>query len=126
MGAAQLLRSLSTEDGFCAVTAESSFSTFREIAYDRVGQAFHAGPWVGRWALRPLVEVAFASAKWKYKLDFEQVSPDRAIAESHIPVFLIHGEQDSNIPVRHSRKMAADDPAVTLWVVSGAERHAGR
>ena len=124
MGAAQLLQSLSAEDGFCAVAAESSFSTFREIAYDRVGQAFHAGPWVGRWALRPLVEVAFAYADWNYKLDFEQVSPDRTIAASRVPVFLIHGEEDSNIPVRHSRKIAADDPGVTLWVVAGAE-HCG-
>ena len=124
MGAGQLLQSLSAENGFCAVGAESSFSTFREIAFDRVGQAFRAGPWVGRWALRPLVEVAFAYAKWKYKLDFEQVSPDRAIAASRVPVFLIHGEEDSNIPVRHSRKIAADDPAVTLWVVPGAD-HCG-
>ena len=124
MGAAQLLQSLSTEDGFCAVAAESSFSTFREIAYDRIGQAFRTGPWLGRWALRPLVEVAFAYTKWEYKLDFEQVSPDRVIAASRVPVFLIHGEQDSNIPVRHSRKIAADDPSVTLWVVPGAE-HCG-
>ena len=124
MGAGQLLQSLSTEDGFCAVTAESSFSTFREIAYDRVGQAFHAGPWVGRWALRPLVEVAFGYAKWKYKLDLEQVSPDLVIATSRVPVLLIHGEVDSNIPSRHSRRIAVDDPAVTLWIVPGAE-HCG-
>jgi alpha-beta hydrolase superfamily lysophospholipase len=124
MGAGQLLQSLSTEDGFCAVAAESSFSTFREIAYDRVGQAFHTGPWLGRSVLRPLLEVAFVYAKWKYELDFEKVSPDRVIAASRVPVLLIHGEQDSNIPVRHSRKIAADDPAVTVWVVPGAE-HCG-
>jgi pimeloyl-ACP methyl ester carboxylesterase len=124
MGAAQLLQSLSAEGEFCAVVAESSFSTFREIAYDRVGQAFHAGPWVGRWALRPLVEIAFGYAKWKYRLDFEQASPDRAIAASHVPVLLIHGEEDSNIPVRHSRKIAVADPSVTLWVVPGAD-HCG-
>jgi fermentation-respiration switch protein FrsA (DUF1100 family) len=124
MGAAQLLQSLSVEDRFCGVIAESSFSTFREIAYDRVGQAFHTGPWLGRSVLRPLVEVVFGYAKWKYKLDFERVSPDRAIALSHVPVFLIHGEDDSNIPVRHSRIIARDDPEVTLWIVPGAE-HCG-
>src|SRR5690242_9331386 len=36
MGAAQLLQSLQAEPHFCAVAAESAFSTFREIAYDRV------------------------------------------------------------------------------------------
>src|SRR5260370_385048 len=35
MGAAQLLQSLQTEPHFCAVAAESPFSSFREIAYDR-------------------------------------------------------------------------------------------
>jgi uncharacterized protein len=124
MGAAQLLQSLSVEDRFCGVIAESSFSSFREIAYDRVGQAFHTGPWLGRSLLRPLVEVAFGYAKWKYKLDFEKVSPDRAIASSHVPVFLIHGEKDSNIPVRHSRMIARDDPGVAIWVVPGAD-HCG-
>jgi uncharacterized protein len=124
MGAAQLLQSLSVEGRFCGVIAESSFSTFREIAYDRVGQAFHTRPWLGRSVLRPLVEVAFGYANWKYKLDFERVSPDRAIASSNVPVFLIHGEDDSNIPVRHSRMIARDDPKVALWVVPGAE-HCG-
>jgi hypothetical protein len=121
MGAGQLLQAVETEPGFCAVAAESSFSTFREIAYDRVGQFFHAGPWLGRFALRPLVDVAFVYAKWKYKLDFEQVSPDLAIAANSVPVFLLHGERDSNIPVRHSRKIALDNSSVTLWIIPGAE-----
>jgi fermentation-respiration switch protein FrsA (DUF1100 family) len=120
MGAAQLLESLSMEDRFCGVIAESSFSTFREIAYDRVGQPLHTGPWLGRTLLRPLVAVAFGYAKWKYKLNMEQISPERAIASNHVPVFLIHGEEDSNIPVRHSRMIAKRDPAVVLWIVPGA------
>ena len=48
MGAAQLLQSLDTHPHFCAVAAESPFANFREIAYDRMGQPFHLGPWVGR------------------------------------------------------------------------------
>src|SRR5579864_6369471 len=76
MGAAQLLQSLATHSHFCAVAAESSFATFREIAYDRMGQPFRLGPWVGRTILRPLVEVAFLRARWKYHLDMRQVSPE--------------------------------------------------
>ena len=55
MGAAQLLQSLEVEKRFCAVVAESSFSTFREIAYDRMGQPFGLGPWVGRIALTSIL-----------------------------------------------------------------------
>lgn len=78
MGAAQLLQSLQTEPNFCAVAAESPFSSFREIAYDRVGQFFHTGPWLGRTILRPVVEVAFCYARWKYKMNFQQVSPENS------------------------------------------------
>jgi len=124
MGAAQLLQSLQPESRFCAVAAESPFSSFREIAYDRVGQFFHTGPWLGRTILRPVVEVAFGYARWKYKLNFEQVSPERIVSTTKVPVFLIHGRNDSNIPVRHSVLIAADNAAVTLWEVPNAD-HCG-
>jgi alpha-beta hydrolase superfamily lysophospholipase len=124
MGAGLLLESLARESRFCAVAAESPFSSFREIAYDRMGQFFHTGPWLGRTILRPVVEVAFRYSRWKYGFDFEQVSPDRAVRVSNVPVLLIHGQVDSNIPVRHSRRIAFEDPRVTLWEVPGAD-HCG-
>jgi hypothetical protein len=71
MGAAQLLQSLPSEPRFSAVAVESPFSSFREIAYDRVGQFFHTGPWLGRTVLRSIVEAAFGYARLKYQLDFE-------------------------------------------------------
>lgn len=122
MGAAQLLQSLKAERRFCAVAAESPFSSFREIGYDRVGQFFHTGPWLGRTILRPVVGVAFGYARWKYGLNFEQVSPERVVSTTKVPVFLIHGRSDSNIPVRHSLLIAADNAAVTLWEVPNADR----
>jgi uncharacterized protein len=122
MGAAQLLQSLDTHPSFCAVVAESSFSNFREIAYDRMGQPFHLGPWVGRTLLRPLVEVAFLRARLKYHLRMEDISPE--VAASKVPVLLIHGQIDSNIPVRHSQRIHARAPNTALWEVPGAD-HCG-
>ena len=124
MGAAQLLQSLQTEPHFCAVVAESPFSSFREIAYDRVGQFFHTGPWLGRTILRPIVEVAFGYTKWKYKLNVEHLSPENMVAATRVPVLLIHGQNDSNIPVRHSRRIAARNPSVRLWEVPNTD-HCG-
>lgn len=124
MGAAQLLQSLATRPNFCAVAAESSFASFREIAYDRMGQPFHLGPWFGRTVLRPLVEIAFLRARWKYGLKMQQVSPEDSVAATDIPVLLIHGQADSNIPIRHSRRIHARNPNVRLWEVPGAE-HCG-
>jgi hypothetical protein len=124
MGAAQLLQSLRSETRFCAVVAESPFASFREIGYDRVGQHFNTGPWLGRTLLRPIVEFAFVYARWKYKVDFERVSPEDVVAQSKVSIFLIHGKVDSNIPVRHSRLIAAHNPAVPLWEVPDAD-HCG-
>jgi uncharacterized protein len=124
MGAAELLQSLGAGAEFCAVVAESSFSNFREIAYDRMGQPFHLGPWVGRTILRPLVEAAFLRARWKYALNMEQVSPEDAIAHAKASVLLIHGQIDSNIPVRHSRRIHRQDPQTLLWEVPEAD-HCG-
>lgn len=124
MGAAELLQSLQEGTQFCAVVAESPFSTFREIAYDRMGQPFHMGPWVGRIPLRPMVEIAFLRVRWKYGLYMQRVSPADAVARSHIPVLLIHGQIDRNIPVRHSRAIHGAAPQSVLWEVPGAD-HCG-
>lgn len=124
MGAAQLLQSLSAEPNFCAVVAESSFSTFREIAYDRMGQRVGSGPWVGRTLLRPVVEVALLFARIRYHLDLTQVSPEDAVAHSRVPVFLIHEIVDSNISLGHSLRIQSRSPNVILWKVPGAD-HCG-
>jgi uncharacterized protein len=124
MGASQLLQSLDTGTHFCAVVAESPFSNFREIAYDRMGQPFHLGPWLGRTILRPVVEVAFLRARWKYKLNMEVISPADSVAATKVPVFLIHGQADGNIPIRHSRRIQSHDPTIPLWEVPNAD-HCG-
>jgi len=121
MGAAQLLQSLDTQATFCAIVAESPFSTFREIAYDRMGQPFHLGPWCGRTILRPLVEVAFLRARWKYHLDMNQISPRDSAARSKIPILLIHGQIDGNIPLRHSQAIHSQAPQTQLWQVPNTD-----
>jgi alpha-beta hydrolase superfamily lysophospholipase len=123
MGAAQMLQSLPALK-FCAVVAESPFATFREIAYDRMGQPFHLGPWVGRTLLRPVVEIGILRARWKFGLDMDAVSPEHGVQASAVPVLLIHGQEDSNIPVRHSRMIHERNLRTELWEVPGAD-HCG-
>jgi hypothetical protein len=124
MGAAQLLQSLRTTPGFCAVVAESSFASFREASYDRLGEKLHAGAWAGRTLLRPAVEAGLLYAQWKYGVDFEQASPENVVAASQVPVLLIHGKRDTNLPPRHSEMIRSRSggriPAVVLWEPAGA------
>jgi dipeptidyl aminopeptidase/acylaminoacyl peptidase len=119
MGAAELLNSLQAELGFCAVVAESSFASFREASYDRLGEKLYAGAWAGRTLLRPAVEAGLLYARWKYTVDFAQASPMNSVAASKVPVLLIHGRKDTNLPARNSELIrshsAARIPAVVLW-----------
>jgi len=90
MGAAQILQSLQGESRFCGVAAESAFSNFQEIDYDRIGQFFKAGPWLGRTILRPVVKAAFGCVRLKYRLNLKLVSPQRIASITRVPILLIH------------------------------------
>ena len=132
MGAAQLLASLRTTPGFCAVVAESAFANFREASYDRTGEKINAGAWAGRTLLRPVVEVGLLYARWQYGVNLEQASPQNAVAASSIPVLLIHGLKDTNLPPRHSEMIpapqffAASRSGLMGTGRSGALRRGGR
>lgn len=119
MGAAQLLNSLKTVRGFCAVAAESSFASFREVSYVRIGQWCGTGPWLGRTLLRPVVEFGILYARWKYRVDLAQDNPAQAVATSRVSVLLIHGLIDNNIPPYNSEMILAAskgyNPNVSLW-----------
>jgi dipeptidyl aminopeptidase/acylaminoacyl peptidase len=118
MGAAILLQSVERENRFWAVVAESSFASFRQIAYVRVGQFFHTGTWLGRVALRPAVELAFPYDRAKRGINLVDASPERAVVGSGVPILLIHGLADDNIPPQQSERIRAHDPAeIVLWEV---------
>ena len=120
MGGADLLSSLRTGTPFCAVIAESTFSSFRSASYERLGQALHTGPWMGKTLLRPAVEAAFVYARLKYGADLADVSPQNAVAGSDVPVMLIHGLADDNLAARNSERIRSVNPRVALWEPAGA------
>ena len=110
MGAATLLQSLHGAR-FQAVVAESPFSCFPEIARQRV------------FGLRAISMSALLYAKLRYGFDLAAACPETTIREDggRTPVLLIHGTDDLNIPIAHSRRLryAASIP-LPLWEVKGA------
>ena len=124
MGGAELLRSLDEEHGFCAVVAESPFATFQEAAYDRLGQQFSTGAWLGRTVLRPAVYAGVLYARFRYGIDMQKANPARSVREAGVPVMLIHGLADYNLPRRHSEMIRAGSPTTQLWEPPGAD-HCG-
>ena len=130
MGASLVLESMAAEPRFCAVVADSPFSTFRSVAYDREG--FFVG--AGRLGLEPVVgrtlgllptEIALAYTRRRYGVNLLEANPLDAVRSSNIPVLLIHGEDDINILPRHSRILVKANPEhAQLWLVPHA-RHGG-
>jgi uncharacterized protein len=120
MGAALILQALRSDNSFCAVIAESPFSTFRQVALDRVGYYVGLGPWFGRTLARPLIEVAFIYTRARYHVDLQHANPEDAIRNSTAPILLIHGGADRNILPWHSEELASVDPHAALWIVPHA------
>jgi fermentation-respiration switch protein FrsA (DUF1100 family) len=120
MGAAIILQSLRVEHRFCGVVAESSYSTFRQVAYDRVGLYVGLGPWFGRTFGRLPVEVGILYARLRYGLWLTNANPLDTLAQSPVPVLLIHGAADVNILPWHSERLASADSHCTLWIVPRA------
>jgi hypothetical protein len=120
-GAATLLQALKQENRFCAVVAESTFSNFRQISYIRVGQFLHTGAWLGETVLRPAVEFAFLYGELTRRVNLANASPETSVVGSGVPIFLIHGLADTNIPPEQSERIQAHNPAkIALWEVPNA------
>ena len=115
MGAAVAIQSLALRPGFRAIVAECPFATFPEIAEYRVAQRVPA------FLARPVTAIAFWYTRARYRLDVAKASPVDALRDSTTPVLLIHGTEDTNIPIGESRELHATNPRSTdLWEVAGA------
>jgi pimeloyl-ACP methyl ester carboxylesterase len=120
MGGAIMLQAIK-EIPFCAVVAESPFASFREIAYIRVGQFFNTGSWLGRIALRPAVEFAFIYCWLRYGVHLSSISPEMSVVGDRVPILLIHGMLDTNIPIQQSESIFKHCPThIIFWEVPNA------
>jgi hypothetical protein len=125
MGAAIAIQATAADSRICATVAESPFVTFREVAFERVGQMTRTGPWLGKTLARPMVEFAFLITWLRTGVNLTDANPESAIANVRTPVLLIHGAADSNILPRNSEELHQAAPDHTeLWIVPGAE-HCG-
>ncbi|HWQ53709.1 MAG TPA: alpha/beta fold hydrolase [Bryobacteraceae bacterium] len=115
LGASILIEASALEPAFRAIVAECAYSDLKSIADERVGQLVPP-------IIAPLiVRGGMTYARLRYELDFEQVSPVRAIARSTTPTLLIHGLADHRTSCWHSRRLAQANPRATLWLVPKAD-----
>ncbi len=125
MGGAILLQSLAVEKRFSAVVADSPFAEFSSIAKYRVDQRIPLPAAAANLISGPVIFDAFLYGRLRYGIDLTRVSPLGAVKQANIPILLIHGTADDNIPIAESRRLLAANPReVRLWAVNGAG-HAG-
>jgi len=73
---------------------------------------------LGQYALRPSVELAFVYARLTRGVKLTSASPEQSVVGSRIPILLIHGLADDNIPSQQSEMIRAHNPTdITLWEV---------
>ena len=125
MGAAISLQATADDHSLCAVVVESPYSTFREIAFDRFSRHSH----LPLWLVKPLAEGTLDSAllysRIRYGVDLRKSSPEYCVGSNVVPILMIAGTADNNIPERHSKElMRVAGPHAELWEVQGAN-HGG-
>ena len=119
MGAAVLINALPRESRLERVVAESSFTTFREAAYDKLAGRAGLPRWLAHLAFRPIGELAFLYVRCRYGFNLHSTRPLDALRRAGQPVLLIHGADDDAIRAQHSRRLHATSGA-EYWEVSGA------
>jgi pimeloyl-ACP methyl ester carboxylesterase len=110
---------------YAPFAVESPFSTFREIAQDRIAQTTGTG-WVSsRIAGRPMLETALFYVRLRYGVNLANAQPKTSVAASRVPAMLIAGDTDRNIAPRHAIAIMRTAPSQdVLWEVPNAD-HGG-
>jgi uncharacterized protein len=117
LGGAVLLESLKHETRFRAVVAESSYDDFPSVARERIARMLPAGL---KWIARPFVFSGIGWVRWHDRVDLSKASAADGLRATKVPVLLIHGLADQKTSPDNSRRLAAVNPVVQLWLVPGS------
>ena len=70
---------------------------------------------------RETVELAFLYGRVTRGVNLTDASPEKSVVGSRVPILLVHGLADDNIPPQQSERIRAHNPAeITLWEVPNA------
>ena len=125
MGAAIAVQATAVTPGICAAAVEDPFARFRPVVYERLGHDTGLGTTFWETAGWPIVRVAIGWAHLRYRIWLPDARPETAVLHSDVPVLLMTGTADNDIPMHHAKELeAACGPRCSLWVVPGAN-HGG-
>jgi hypothetical protein len=94
------------------IIADSPYKSLEAIVAKQAIDQF------GSWT-KPFVPVAFAIAGMRADFDVYAVSPEEAVANTAVPILLIHSRTDAYTPYTHSEAIYANsNPATTVLHVT--------
>ncbi len=114
LGGATILMTKSND--IKAIVADSSYANL-DLMIDALYRQFF-------FLKYPFTFITRLLAKLVLKIDTSNISPEKAIKEIKIPILLIHGGKDSQIPVENSYLLNKANPKTELWIVEEAD-HGG-
>ncbi len=96
-----------------AIVADSSYSSL----YDVTKVAYRIFPGFLKY---PFVWTTLFFAKLFLGINALEVSPKENVKSLNMPILLIHGTEDEEIPVEHSKILHKNAPNSELWLIEGA------
>lgn len=125
MGAAIAVEATAITPQICAAAVEDPYAQFPQVVYERLGRETGLGTHFWRTAGWPMVRVAIDWAHLRYKVWLPDAAPASAIEQSDVPVLLMTGTADQNVPMHHAQELERIcGSRCSLWVVPGAD-HGG-
>jgi uncharacterized protein len=99
-----------------AIVADSPYASLEDL----LGRQFFFLPGPTKW---PLVALTKLYARLLLGVDIGTAAPAQVVRELAVPLLLIHGEKDSQIPAEHGRQIydQADHARTELWMIPGAD-----
>ena len=104
-----------------ASESDSPFADLPSLILGRIGARLHLPPVLHRAVAGPVVWAGMAYARLRRGVALRDASPIARFAGTRVPVLIIHGTADREIPDADARALAAANPRfATLWLVPGA------
>ncbi|EFO81439.1 alpha/beta hydrolase fold-containing protein [Oscillochloris trichoides DG-6] len=121
MGAAVAIMAAAQEPGIAALVADSSFTSVADVVAHQVRRS------MGLMPPAPIIHTADMMLERRHGYRFTQARPIDAIAQLGTrPILIIHGANDSTVPVAQAERLFAAAPQPKqLWVVEGVEHCGG-
>ncbi len=113
IGGGAVINAAAQDDRICSVITVGAFSHPVEVM--KLGFQEKHIPYI------PFGWLLFKYMGFRFGLDFNKIAPINNIPNTHADILLVHGEQDSTVPLTQGRALLeAGNPKTThLWAVPG-------